>query len=70
MLNRGVKTSMAFQNGRGHTWSDMKVKPQKLEGDIQLYKYITCKSLCNIAATAEKLQVIFPTDRGKHTPFF
>jgi len=37
MLNRDVKTSMAFRNGRGHTWSDMNVKPQKLEGDIQLY---------------------------------
>jgi len=39
MLNRDVKTSMAFHNVRGHTWSDMNVKIQKLEGDIQLHKY-------------------------------
>lgn len=38
MLNRDVKRSMALRDGRGHTWSDMNFKLQKLEGDIKLYK--------------------------------
>jgi hypothetical protein len=62
------KKSMAFSNGTGHTWSDMNVKPKKLEGDIQLYKYIKCKRLCIFVAMAKKLQVVFSTNRGKHTP--